>query len=109
MVSVTNLKIEAYIISTCPFCIKAQKLLKLRGLEYLIKEVSRDADLKKEMIERSLKKSVPEIFINDFFIGGCDELHHLDEILRLDKLNDEDTYDVNKFLSKNGYNERPLN
>ncbi|PPI88035.1 glutaredoxin 3 [Candidatus Pantoea edessiphila] len=72
------LKIEIYTKKTCGYCIKAKQLLNKKG--FIFKEISIDENTikREEMIKRSGLKSVPQIFINDKHIGGCDDLFEFD-------------------------------
>ncbi|MGB1077626.1 MAG: glutaredoxin 3 [Bdellovibrionales bacterium] len=72
-------KVEIYTWSTCPFCTRAKKLLDRKGVEYTNYDITGDDQARAKMIERTGgPKSVPQIFINDQHIGGCDDLHELD-------------------------------
>lgn len=72
-------KIEIYTWSTCPFCMRAKKLLDRKGAEYTEYDITGDEAARAKMVERTGgPKSVPQIFINDKHIGGCDDLHELD-------------------------------
>lgn len=79
--------VTLYSKKICPFCIRAKGLLKSKGVN--INEISIETDM--EQREEMLKKSngamtVPQIFIGDYHVGGCDELFALDEKGELDKL-----------------------
>ena len=81
-------KIIMYKTPICPYCIKAKNLLEQKG-ENNIEEIdiSKDANALTEMLEKTGgKKTVPQIFINDQYIGGCDDLYALDEANKLDPL-----------------------
>lgn len=72
-------KIEIYTWSTCPFCVRAKKLLDRKGAQYTEYDITGDDAARAKMIERTGgPKSVPQIFIDDKHIGGCDDLHELD-------------------------------
>jgi glutaredoxin 3 len=66
-------KVEIYSKSTCPYCVKAKALLTKNGLRYKEYEENTDA-IRQEMIRRSGRKTVPQIFINGKHIGGYDDL-----------------------------------
>ena len=70
--------IEIYTKATCPFCHRAKALLHSKGAAF--SEIAIDGDnVKREaMIARSGRTTVPQIFINNQHIGGCDDLHALD-------------------------------
>lgn len=72
-------KVEIYYWSTCPFCVRALALLDRKKVEYTGYNITGDDAARAKMIERTGgSKSVPQIFINDKHIGGCDDLHELD-------------------------------
>ena len=72
-------KVEIYYWTTCPFCKKAMELLDLKTDEYLAYDITGDNQAREAMIDRTGgPKSVPQIFINDNHIGGCDDLYALD-------------------------------
>lgn len=79
--------VEIYTWSTCPFCRRAKSLLENKGVEYTEYDITGDEDARAKMVERTGgPKSVPQIFIDDQYIGGCDDLHALDEQGELDPL-----------------------
>lgn len=80
-------KIEIYTKSTCPYCVKAKILFGQKGVEY--KEISVEGNdaLREELVEKSGgRRTVPQIFINDKHIGGCDDLYALESEGKLDEL-----------------------
>ncbi|MBH8553982.1 glutaredoxin 3 [Nostocaceae cyanobacterium CENA357] len=80
-------KVEIYTWRTCPFCIRAKGLLKQKGVEFTEYSVDGDEAARDKMAERSNgRRSVPQIFINDEHIGGCDDIHALDSQGKLDEL-----------------------
>ncbi len=78
-------RIEIYTWSRCPFCIRAKALLDKKGVEYTEYCIDGDEAARSEMAERAGRKSLPQIFIDDQHIGGCDDLHALE---RKGSLND---------------------
>ncbi|MES0372008.1 MAG: glutaredoxin 3 [Mariprofundaceae bacterium] len=71
--------IEIYSGGFCPYCVRAKSLLKQRGLEFTEYDVQADPEKRIEMLERAKgARSIPQIFINDRHVGGCDELYALD-------------------------------
>ncbi len=70
----------------CPFCIRAKNLLNNKGIVYTEIRIDEHPDMRNEMIEKSGRTTVPQIFINDHSIGGCDDLHALEQTGQLDKL-----------------------
>ena len=69
-------KIEIYSKGYCPYCKKTKETLNNLGLEFEEYEITRNEKLTQEMIARSQRKTVPQIFIDDQHIGGSDEFHH---------------------------------
>ncbi|MDX8403714.1 MAG: glutaredoxin 3 [Mariprofundaceae bacterium] len=71
--------IEVYSGGFCPYCVRAKSLLKQRGLEFTEYDVQAEPEKRKEMLERSKgARTIPQIFINNRLVGGCDELYALD-------------------------------
>ena len=68
------MNIEMYTTQTCPYCASAKALLQKEGLEYTEIDVSTDADKAREMVERSGRRTVPQIFLDGQSIGGFTEL-----------------------------------
>ena len=79
--------VELYTTPTCPFCIRAKGYLDRQGVEYTDINVAYNPELRQEMVTRSGGgTTVPQIFINDQSIGGCDELFDLAMDGELDEL-----------------------
>ena len=80
-------KIEIYPAMACPFCRRAVKLLASKNIAFEEIDVTLSAAKRQSMKSRANgRASVPQIFINDDHIGGCDDLFALDQAGRLDKL-----------------------
>ncbi len=80
-------KVEIYTAMACPFCIRAVRLLSAKNVEFEKIDVTLSSEKRKAMRSRANgQTSVPQIFINDNHIGGCDDLFRLDQSGRLDKL-----------------------
>jgi len=80
-------KVEIYTWSMCPFCIRAKALLDQKDVDYIEYCIDGDEVARDEMAERANGgRSVPQIFINDQSMGGCDELHALNRQGKLDPL-----------------------
>lgn len=62
----------------CPYCVRAKMLLDAKGVSYNEIHVDIDRERRSEMVELSGRTSVPQIFIDDDHIGGCDDLYALD-------------------------------
>lgn len=75
-----------YTTPICPYCVRAKHLLKQKGASWTEIDVSRDADERMALMQRTRQRTVPQIFINNEHIGGCDELYALERAGRLDPL-----------------------
>ena len=79
--------VEIYTWQICPFCIRAKLLLWWKGVKYTEYKIDGDEAARKGMAQRANgKRTVPQIFINDHHIGGCDDLYALDSQGKLDPL-----------------------
>lgn len=77
--------IEIYTTRTCPYCIRAKALLASKNVDFTEIDVMADPRVKTQMIKRSQgARSVPQIFIGNEHIGGCDELFALESKNALD-------------------------
>ena len=80
-------KLEIYTWTFCPFCLRAKALLKKKGVEYTEYDITGDDAGRGKMAERTGgPKTVPQIFVDDEHIGGCDELYELDDKGKLDEI-----------------------
>lgn len=77
---------EIYTKSYCPYCHRAKELLSIKGISFIEHDVTADARLEEQMRERAGRHTVPQIFIDDRHIGGCDDLFALDEQGGLDPI-----------------------
>jgi len=96
-----NPEIEIYTKEWCPYCRRAKSMLKSLGLEFTDYDITDNEELQQEMIERSGKETIPQIFINDQKIGGYDSLikkvstGQLDEMIEFERPNcSEKDWDV---------------
>jgi glutaredoxin 3 len=79
--------VEIYVKTTCGYCWRAKHLLETKGVEYKEIVVDFGGPDKEAMIQRANgRMTVPQIFIGDRHIGGCDDLFALDRSGRLDEL-----------------------
>ena len=78
--------IVMYTTPICPYCVRAKHLLKQKGTTWEEIDVSRDSVARMALMERTRQRTVPQIFINDEHVGGCDELYALERAGRLDAL-----------------------
>ena len=73
-----------YSTGVCPYCVRAENLLKARGVTDIEKiRVDLDPSRLTEMMERASRRTVPQIFIGDTHVGGCDDLIALDQAGKL--------------------------
>ena len=80
-------KVEIYTWKFCPFCIRAKALLNEKGVKYTEYSIDGDNDARTKMSERAGGlRTLPQIFINDKSIGGCDDLYELERNNKLDEL-----------------------
>ena len=80
-------KIEVYSSMLCPYCYRAKKLLEKKGAAFTEIDVMLQPRRRAEMVERSGgRTSVPQIFINDQHVGGCDDLFALEAGNKLEPL-----------------------
>ncbi len=77
-------KVEIFCTPFCPYCVRAKKLLEQKNVEYEDIRVDQEPERHKEMITRSNRTSVPQIFIDNYHVGGCDELFALESEGTLD-------------------------
>ncbi len=72
--------VTMYTTEVCPYCVRAKALLKARGVTAINEvRVDRDPVARIAMVERTGRRTVPQIFIGDAHIGGCDDLIELDQ------------------------------
>ncbi len=79
-------EIVVYSRPTCPFCTAAGRLLRGKGVEWTEIDISAEPGRRAEMIERSGRRTVPQIFIGDDHVGGFDDLDALDQEGALDRM-----------------------
>ncbi len=79
--------VEIYTWQTCPYCIRAKLLLWWKGVNFTEYKIDGDEVARTKMKERANgKRSVPQIFINNQHLGGCDDLHKLNKQGQLDPI-----------------------
>ena len=80
-------KVEIYTWQYCPFCIRAKSLLKKKNVNFTEYKIDNDEDARALMIERADgRRTLPQIFIDNEGIGGCDDLYTLENENKLDAL-----------------------
>ncbi len=79
-------KVTIYTTSLCPYCSMAKRLLAKKGVAFDEIDVGRQPGLRAEMEEKSGRHTVPQIWIGETHVGGCDDLHALDHAGKLDSM-----------------------
>ncbi len=79
-------QVVVYTKLTCPYCVTALDLLRRKNVNYQEIRIDEHPEKRAEMEQRSQRKTVPQIFIGDFHVGGCDDLLALEAAGQLDKL-----------------------
>jgi glutaredoxin 3 len=80
-------RILMYSTGVCPFCLMAERLLKSKGVAQIEKvRVDLEPERRREMMERTGRRTVPQIYVDDRHVGGYDELAALDRAGGLDAL-----------------------
>lgn len=77
-------KIVIYTTNSCPYCVRAKDLLKRKNTAFEEVNVEDPKERNKMVLKAAGKRSVPQIFIGDFHVGGCDDLYALDQSGKLD-------------------------
>jgi len=79
--------IRMYATAVCPYCVRAEQLLKRKGIHDIEKiRIDQDPARRDEMMTLTGRRTVPQIFIGETHVGGCDDLHELDRQGKLDEL-----------------------
>lgn len=72
--------VRMYTSNYCPYCARAEQLLRARGVTDIEKiRIDLDPSQRDEMMQITGRRTVPQIFIGDYHVGGCDDLHALDQ------------------------------
>jgi glutaredoxin 3 len=80
-------RVVMYSTAVCPFCVRAERLLVSKGVADIEKvRVDLDPERRQEMIDKTGRRTVPQIWIGDTHVGGCDELYALDRAGKLEPL-----------------------
>ena len=79
-------QVTIYATSWCPYCARARALLERKGAAVHEIDIEAQPEQRTVMMERSGRRTVPQIFIGDHHVGGCDDLHALDAAGGLDPL-----------------------
>jgi glutaredoxin 3 len=75
-----------YATEWCPYCRRAEALLRAKGAQIETIDVDAHPERRAEMQRRSQRRTVPQIWIGDTHVGGCDDLYELERLGRLDAL-----------------------
>lgn len=79
--------VEIYTKPTCPYCLRAKELLRGKGVSFTEIDIAAHPDRRDEMIQRAQgRTTVPQVFVNNQHLGGCDDIHALDAKGGLDPL-----------------------
>ncbi|WP_150427221.1 glutaredoxin 3 [Dechloromonas sp. CZR5] len=80
-------RVLMYTTAVCPYCVRAKQLLKARGVTEIDEvRVDIDPERRDEMMQKTQRRTVPQIFIGDTHVGGCDDLYALDAAGKLKPL-----------------------
>ncbi len=79
--------VSMYCTAVCPYCVAAERLLRSKGVSQIEKiRVDLDPERRAEMMRRTGRRTVPQIYVGDFHVGGFDDLAALDQARKLDPL-----------------------
>ncbi|MGO2233787.1 glutaredoxin 3 [Marinomonas sp. UCMA 3892] len=78
--------VTIYSSDYCPFCVRAKQLLTAKGVAFNEIRVDGERELRQEMMEKSGRHTVPQIWIGEQHVGGCDDLYALEREQKLDAL-----------------------
>ena len=79
-------EIVMYTTAMCPYCVRAKMLLQRKGMRWEERRIDLDHGLMSEMLQRSNRRTVPQIFIGDQHVGGFDDMAGLDAMGQLDPM-----------------------
>jgi glutaredoxin 3 len=80
-------KVLMYSTAVCPYCVRAEQLLTRKGVTDIEKvRVDLQPERRDEMMQRTGRRTVPQIYIGETHVGGCDELYELERQGKLDSL-----------------------
>ena len=80
-------KVLMYCTAVCPYCVRAEQLLQRKGITNLVKiRIDQDPSALEKMIERTGRRTVPQIYIGEIHVGGYDDMAALDRTGKLDPL-----------------------
>ena len=79
-------EILIYTTNICPYCVMAKRLLDKKGASYTEINVDTQTGLREEMMRKTKRRTVPQIYIGDLHVGGFDDLYALEQQKKLDAL-----------------------
>jgi glutaredoxin 3 len=79
-------EILIYTTKICPYCVMAKRLLDKKGASYIEINVDAQTGLREEMMRKTKRRTVPQIYIGDLHVGGFDDLYALEQLKKLDTL-----------------------
>jgi glutaredoxin 3 len=79
-------KVTIYTANNCPYCVKAQRILELKKIDFVKIDLTNDETKRAILSSQTGRKTVPQIYIGSEHIGGCDDLYALKDSGELDKL-----------------------
>lgn len=79
-------EILIYTTNICPYCVMAKRLLDKKGVAYIEINVEAQMGLREEMMRKTNRRTVPQIYIDDLHVGGFDDLYALEQQKKLDTL-----------------------
>ena len=82
----SDTRIVVYLTDWCPYCARARSLLEQKGAKFEAINLDERPEARAEMVARSGRRTVPQIFIGDTHVGGCDDLYALESAGKLDPL-----------------------
>jgi glutaredoxin 3 len=79
-------KVKIYFSEYCPYCKSVEVLMKKKNISFEKIDVDLNVSLREEMVKASGRTSVPQVFVNDLHLGGCDDVYDLEKKGELDSL-----------------------
>lgn len=81
-----TIPVIVYSTAVCPYCVRAERLLEAKGVAVQKIRVDLDPEERIKMMERTGRRTVPQIYVGDTHVGGFDDLYALDQAGKLDPL-----------------------
>jgi glutaredoxin 3 len=83
---IMTVPVIVYSTAVCPYCVRAERLLEAKGVTVQKIRVDLDPEERIKMMERTGRRTVPQIYVGDTHVGGFDDLYALDQAGKLDPL-----------------------